>query len=350
LSEHPARSAGEITYGSYLALEELLTLQRPRTSPEHPDELLFIVVHQASELWFKVLLHELEALVTQLQRGDVLASVFALKRINALMSIVTAQLSALDTLPPHRFAEFRGYLGSSSGSQSAQFRALEAASGLREPHFLAALEEHGEPPALVKEWLARPTLQQLFDDLLDRHRVTLEAVYQDPGQSPLLLLAESLLEYEQSFALWRYLHVQLVERIIGPLTGGTGGTLGAKYLQRTVTQRFSRSCGKCGPDSSDRTRRHRRGEGAGHLDSDGVAHTGMAGGQAVLVRVDDDARWRRKCKSLRDHDESSRRDARRRTAPRARRMARLTRAAAWRLRRPRRRVLGGSIDRHRRAR
>jgi tryptophan 2,3-dioxygenase len=239
LSDHSARAAGgEITYGSYLALDELLALQRPRSTPEHPDELLFIVVHQASELWFKVLLHELEALVTQLERADVLASVFALKRINALMSIVTAQLSALDTLPPHRFAEFRGNLGSSSGSQSAQFRALEAASGLREPHFLAALEEHGDPPPLVQRWLARPTLQQLFDDLLDRHGVTLEAVYQDPGQSPLLLLAESLLEYEQSFALWRYLHVQLVERIIGPLTGGTGGTLGAKYLQRTVSQRF----------------------------------------------------------------------------------------------------------------
>ena len=239
MSDHSAPGGGgEITYWSYLALDELLALQRPRSTPEHPDELLFIVVHQASELWFKVLLHELEALVTQLERGDVLASVFALKRINALMSIVTAQLSALDTLPPHRFAEFRGYLGSSSGSQSAQFRALEAASGLREPHFLAAIEEHGEPPALVQRWLARPTLQQLFDDLLDRHGVTLEAVYQDPAQSPLLLLAESLLEYEQSFALWRYLHVQLVERIIGPLTGGTGGTLGAKYLQRTVSQRF----------------------------------------------------------------------------------------------------------------
>jgi tryptophan 2,3-dioxygenase len=237
LSDRDA-AAGELTYPSYLALDELLSLQRPRSSPEHPDELLFIVVHQASELWFKVLLHELEALVSQLERGDVLASVFALKRINALMQIVTAQLSALDTLPPHRFAEFRGYLGTSSGSQSAQFRALEAASGLREPHFLAALAEHGELPALVKEWLDRPTLEELFDQLLVRQGVTLEAVYQDPAQSPLLLLAEGLLEYEQSFALWRFLHVQLVERIIGPLTGGTGGTLGAKYLQRTVSQRF----------------------------------------------------------------------------------------------------------------
>ena len=238
MSDRPTPPGSEITYGSYLALDELLALQRPRSRPEHPDELLFIVVHQASELWFKVLLHELEALVAQLEHGDVLGSVFALKRINALMSIVTAQLSALDTLPPHRFAEFRGYLGSSSGSQSAQFRALEAASGLREPQFLAALAEHGEPPEIVNAWLARPTLQELFEHLLERQGVTLEAVYEDPAQSPLLLLTESLLEYEQSFALWRYLHVQLVERIIGPQTGGTGGTLGAKYLQRTVSQRF----------------------------------------------------------------------------------------------------------------
>jgi tryptophan 2,3-dioxygenase len=238
LSNRSPSDSDELTYSSYLALDELLALQRPRTSPEHPDELLFIVVHQASELWFKVLLHELEALVVPLERGDILGSVFALKRINALMSIVTAQLSALDTLPPHRFAEFRGYLGSSSGSQSAQFRALEAASGLRDPHFLAALAEHGEPPEIVKKWLNRPTLQELFERLLERHAITLEAVYQDPSQSPLLLLAESLLEYEQSFALWRFLHVQLVERIIGPQTGGTGGTLGAKYLQRTVSQRF----------------------------------------------------------------------------------------------------------------
>jgi tryptophan 2,3-dioxygenase len=238
LNNRSASERSELTYGSYLALDELLALQRPRTTPEHPDELLFIVVHQASELWFKVLLHELEALVVQLGRGDTLGSVFVLKRINALMTIVTAQLSALDTLPPHRFAEFRGYLGSSSGSQSSQFRALEAASGLRDPHFLAALEEHGAPPEIVKKWLERPTLQELFERLLQRHEITLEAVYQDPSQSPLLLLAESLLEYEQAFALWRFLHVQLVERIIGPQTGGTGGTLGAKYLQRTVSQRF----------------------------------------------------------------------------------------------------------------
>ena len=166
------------------------------------------------------------------------AALFTTKRLNALTRIVTTQLSALDTLPPQRFAQFRGYLGTSSGSQSFQFRAIEAASGLREPHFLQAISEHGEPPALVQRWLERPTLQALFDQLVEREGTTYEALYIGPGPGPLVLLAEQLLEYEQTFALWRYLHVQLVERIIGPGTGGTGGTLGARYLMRTISHRF----------------------------------------------------------------------------------------------------------------
>ncbi len=93
-------------------------------------------------------------------------------------------------------------------------------------------------PALVSEALSMPTLQELFDGMIARSGTTLEAVYKDPNHSALFLLAEALLEYEQGFGLWRFLHVQLVERVIGPITGGTGGTLGAKYLQRTVTQRF----------------------------------------------------------------------------------------------------------------
>ena len=225
-------------YGSYLALDELLSLQRAQSSPEHPDELLFIVVHQASELWFKVLLREMENLYAQLTAGDVTLAIFGTRRINAIVRIVSDQLSALDTLPPQRFAQLRGYLGTSSGSQSAQFRAIEAASGLRDEAFLRAIGEHGEPPAVVKAWLGRPTLQSLFEQLLAAHKVSAESLYTGPKATPLFLLAEELLEYEQGFARWRFLHVQLVERIIGPGTTGTGGTLGAKYLSRTVTQRF----------------------------------------------------------------------------------------------------------------
>ena len=228
----------EVTYPKYLALSELLTLQRPKSSPEHPDELLFIIVHQASELWFKLILHELGGLSGRLQANDVLGALTALKRVNALMRIVTAQLTALETLPPQRFAQFRGYLGTSSGSQSEQFRAIEAMSGLRDSHFINVLEEHGPIPGLIQSALAQPPLQEQFNSVLRHHRASLEHVYSTEDHRELQMLAEGLLEYEQGFSMWRFLHVQLVERIIGPNTGGTGGTLGSKYLQRTVSQRF----------------------------------------------------------------------------------------------------------------
>ena len=228
----------ELNYGSYLALDELLSLQRLRSEPQHPDELLFIIVHQASELWFKLIIHELNALSARLGESDALGALMSVKRVNALVRIVTSQLTALETLPPQRFAQFRGYLGTSSGSQSVQFRTIEAMSGLRDPHFLQVLEEHGPIPDLVRSALDTPPLQEQFDRVLEQHGVTLEQIYTDESQKPLQMLAEGLLEYEQGFSMWRFLHVQLVERIIGPTTGGTGGTLGSRYLQRTVSHRF----------------------------------------------------------------------------------------------------------------
>jgi len=238
--ERPGASSDSepIDYGSYLALDELLALQRPRSSPQHPDELLFIVVHQASELWFKAILFELDQLTVALERYDAGRALWNMGRLNALMRIVSAQLDSLETLPPQHFAEFRGYLGASSGSQSIQFRAIEAASGLRDAHFMHALEEHGEIPPLVARNLDRPTLQELFVRLLAKEKTTLEQLYVGTGPSLLFFLAEALLEYEQQFAQWRFKHVQLVERVLGPTTGGTGGTLGARYLQRTIDQRF----------------------------------------------------------------------------------------------------------------
>jgi tryptophan 2,3-dioxygenase len=161
-----------------------------------------------------------------------------MQRVNTLVELVTHELSALDTLPPQRFAQFRGFLGTSSGSQSAQFRAIEATSGMRDAHFMAALKEHGELPPLVTRAIERPTLQALFLGLLEKEGATLDDIYTDAKHGLLLMLAESLLAYDQGFARWRFLHVQLVERIIGPDTGGTGGTLGARYLQKTVSQRF----------------------------------------------------------------------------------------------------------------
>lgn len=226
----------EVNYGSYLALDEILSLQQTRSN--NADELLFIVVHQSSELWFKAILHELDLLIAAFVNRQSEFALFRMGRINALMRIVSAQLSALETLPPQHFAEFRMHLGSSSGSQSAQFRAIEAASGLREPHFMHVLQEHAPIPDVIQRALDRPTLQELFLDLLSAESVELTSLYTGDRPTVLFFLAEAMLEYEQQFGQWRFQHVQLVERILGPMTGGTGGTLGAKYLARTIDQKF----------------------------------------------------------------------------------------------------------------
>ncbi len=203
-----------VTYESYLAVDELLALQRPRSAvggAEHPDELLFIIVHQASELWFKVILHEIAGLDMAMRAGDAGLALWRVTRVNSLTRIVAEQLSSLDTLPPQRFLQFRAHLGSSSGSQSAQFRQIEHRSA---------------------------ELESAFEALLAADATTVEALYTGPGPGTLFFIAEALLEYDQQFARWRFQHVQLVERIIGPATEGTGGSLGASHLMRTVGKRF----------------------------------------------------------------------------------------------------------------
>jgi tryptophan 2,3-dioxygenase len=228
----------EVTYPTYLALEELLELQRPRSTPEHPDELLFIVVHQSSELWFKVLLRDFETLVGAFEKRDAGLALWQMQRINGIMRIVSAQLSSLALLPPQHFAAFRTNLGSSSGSQSAQFRAIEAASGLREDWFLKLLRDQGKIPAEVQKWLDRPTLQEMFLEFLKKEGTTLEECYLGPGPKIHFFIAEQLLEFEMEFGQWRFVHAQLVERMLGPATTGTGGSSGASMLHRTTSIRF----------------------------------------------------------------------------------------------------------------
>ena len=227
-----------MNYGSYLALDRLLALQRPLSKDDHPDELLFIVVHQSSELWFKVILRDLDTLANALEKSDGGLALWQVQRLNGLMRIVSAQLSSLALLPPQHFANFRTNLGSSSGSQSVQFRAIEAASGLREPWFVEMLREQGSIPSEVQRWLDRPPLQALFLDFLRKDGLKLEELYLGPGPSIHFFIAEALLEYEMEFGQWRFQHAQLVERMLGPDTAGTGGSKGASFLHRTTSIRF----------------------------------------------------------------------------------------------------------------
>lgn len=228
----------DVTYSSYLALDELLKLQRPRSTPEHPDELLFIVVHQSSELWFKVLLRDFETLAGAFERRDAGLALWQMQRINGIMRIVSAQLSSLALLPPQHFAAFRTNLGTSSGSQSVQFRAIEAASGLREEWFVKLLREQGRIPAEIQRWLDRPSLQEMFLEFLKKEGMTLEECYLGAGPKIHFFIAEQLLEYEMEFGQWRFVHAQLVERMLGPGTSGTGGSQGASFLHRTTSIRF----------------------------------------------------------------------------------------------------------------
>jgi tryptophan 2,3-dioxygenase len=146
----------ELTYGSYLRIDELLALQQPRSQPPHPEELHFIIVHQALELWMKLALHDLERVIGELDAGAHARALALLGRVNANLSSGLDQMRSLHTLPPWALQQFRGYLGTASGFQSRQFRELELLSGLREESYLKALEieYHGELRGLA--WPARP--------------------------------------------------------------------------------------------------------------------------------------------------------------------------------------------------
>ena len=165
-------------------------------------------------------------------------ALFRMGRINALMRIVSAQLSALETLPPQHFAEFRRHLGSSSGSQSVQFRAIEAASGLREPHFMQVLQEHGEIPDVVQRALARPPLQDLFLDLLRKQPIELEALYVGERPTTAVLSRRGVARVRAAVRAVA-LQARAARRARARAADRrTGGTLGSKYLQKTISQRF----------------------------------------------------------------------------------------------------------------
>ena len=209
MSDDPAT----VTYASYLALDEVLGAQRPR-SDEH-DEHLFIVVHQVYELWFKQLLHELAHLRARLEAGEASPALHTLRRILTILKVAVAQIDVLETMTPRQFSGFRARLDTASGFQSAQFRRVEA--------------ELGAP--LWGSFLAHLATEGFTvtgdDDVED----VLVAVYAADGAAA--QVAERLVDLDEGLQEWRYRHVKMVERTIGDRLG-TGGSSGAGYLRRTL--------------------------------------------------------------------------------------------------------------------
>jgi tryptophan 2,3-dioxygenase len=243
-----------LTYTSYLALDEILGAQRPR-SDEH-DEMLFIVVHQVYELWFKELLHELAYLQRLLEddRGSLALGTF--KRILTILKLVVAQLDVIETLQPTQFLSFRDRLESASGFQSAQFRELEAVLGRRDRSVLRAYEEGGADYRSIEAALARPSLYDSFLAYLSRQgypvpadrlerdvslpveespgvRGAILAAYREDGEAA--MVCERMVDVDEGFQEWRYRHVKMVERTIGGRPG-TGGSPGAPYLHTTLNR------------------------------------------------------------------------------------------------------------------
>ncbi|WP_433338372.1 tryptophan 2,3-dioxygenase [Spirillospora sp. CA-294931] len=240
--------ADAMTYGSYLRLDRLLTSQEPRTGSH--DELLFVIIHQVYELWFKQILHEAELFQRRLEDGNSGGALHTARRINKILKTVVGQLDVLETMTPRQFASFRGELGTSSGFQSEQFREIEAVMGRRE--FPASDLRDDER---LRVAVARPSL---FDSLLHYlagkgHPVPAEALERDtrspwrpdPAVQKMLLgvyadergpeaqVCESLVDLDEGVQEWRYRHVKMVERTIGAKVG-TGGSAGADYLRSTL--------------------------------------------------------------------------------------------------------------------
>ena len=241
-----------LTYSSYLAVDELLELQRPLSEgPEH-DEMLFIIIHQTYELWFKQLIHEFLAAQDALEVGDTHRALGLLGRIRTIMKVCVAQIDILETMTPLQFNAFRSYLSSSSGFQSAQFRKVEAILGRRDSRM------HGHlPPAIRTEIDALCAKNSIWDSTLEYlnqrgHRIPDSVLTRDKkvayqpheGVQEVLLhvhrndpetamVCERLVDIDEGIQEWRYRHVKMVERTIGHKVG-TGGSSGVDYLASTL--------------------------------------------------------------------------------------------------------------------
>jgi len=250
-----------MSYSGYLALETLLSAQRPLSDPEHHDELLFIIQHQTTELWLKLVLHELSAACEYLRDGRLAPALKCIARVKHIQKTLTEQWSVLATLTPAEYAQFRGVLGNSSGFQSAQYRAVEFTLGNKNAGMLRVFEADPAAHALVKAALEAPSLYDEFLRMLARagYPIPAEVLERDvtkawtftPELVPIFVevyadpqthwtayeTCEELVDLEDNFHLWRFRHLKTVERIIGFKTG-TGGSSGVPFLQRALELTF----------------------------------------------------------------------------------------------------------------
>ena len=249
-----------LTYGEYLKVPELLALQDLLSDPPHHDEMLFIVVHQAYELWFKQMLHETDSARGQLDADRVVEATRLLRRVAEIQRLLIGQVRILETMRPQDFLGFRYHLNPASGFQSIQFREIEFRLGLKDPVVFHRLVCEPEETQRLNARLAAPSVSDVFDALLVRRGLgpvgaptqavasgpareedwrvdALVRIYDDPEKyADLLALCEVLIEIDECLSLWRAHHVQMVERMIGSLRG-TGGSAGVSYLQSTLPKR-----------------------------------------------------------------------------------------------------------------
>ena len=243
-----------VTYSSYLKIDELLALQQPRsTGPEH-DEMLFIVIHQVYELWFKELLHEFDRVRVLLEGDESHRVQHTLKRILTILKVMVAQLDILETMTPLEFLTFRERLEAASGFQSDQFRQLEFVLGLKSEQAIARFAEHTRARTALRQRYNEPTLWDAFlrylaregypvplaqlrrdvtapvEPSADIQQILVDVYRQDPKNAE---LCERLVDLDEGIQEWRYRHVKMVERTIG-MKKGTGGSAGAAYLRTTL--------------------------------------------------------------------------------------------------------------------
>jgi tryptophan 2,3-dioxygenase len=238
---HFGEEGGRLSYGSYLRLPQLLDTLAPQSG--HHDEPLFITVHQVYELWFRLLLHEVEGARDALFDSDLRRCRHLLHRVHAIERVLIEQIAVLETMTPQDFLAFRELLSPASGFQSVQFRELEFISGLKDADFAGRLRAASdEERARLSRRFAEPSLWDAYTAALARQGVEadldgLVRIAVEPALGPLWDVAEDLLSHDENAALWRARHVTMVERQIGGKPG-TGGSSGAPYLRGRLDVRY----------------------------------------------------------------------------------------------------------------